>query len=138
MTSAADHPRDQHIQFQDKLRHNREGDVVDAKDDKKVTVDISLLEDNTGASSSSSQSAATFTFLHEDHTLGNPLRSMLMKDQRVISAGYAIPHPLEPKMVLHVQTEGYCVPIVSEQLMNLASICDSLRKQVPDASTLEE
>ena len=46
----------------------------------------------------------TFTFTKEDHTLGNLLRSQLLKDPKVLFAGYKIPHPLFPTFELRVQT----------------------------------
>jgi DNA-directed RNA polymerase I and III subunit RPAC2 len=49
---------------------------------------------------------ATFQLKHEDHTLGNALRYLLMKDRDVDFAGYAIPHPSKPVIHLHVQTKG--------------------------------
>ena len=48
--------------------------------------------------------AAHFTVMKEDHTLGNLLRAQLLKDPNVIFAGYRIPHPLEHKFQLRVQT----------------------------------
>ena len=50
--------------------------------------------------------AAHFTVNKEDHTLGNILRSQLLKDPKVLFAGYKVPHPLEHKFVLRVQTTG--------------------------------
>jgi DNA-directed RNA polymerase II subunit RPB11 len=48
--------------------------------------------------------AAVFTVNKEDHTLGNALRTQLLKDPQVVFAGYKIPHPLEAKFVLRIQT----------------------------------
>jgi len=48
--------------------------------------------------------AAHFVVMKEDHTLGNLLRAQLLKDPQVIFAGYRVPHPLEHKFVLRVQT----------------------------------
>ncbi|UYV68256.1 K02A2.6-like [Cordylochernes scorpioides] len=48
--------------------------------------------------------AAMFTINKEDHTVGNMLRAQLMKDPNVLFAGYKVPHPLEHKIVLRVQT----------------------------------
>ncbi|KAJ6259936.1 DNA-directed RNA polymerase II subunit RPB11 [Drechslerella dactyloides] len=45
-----------------------------------------------------------FTFIKEDHTLGNLLRAQLLKDPKVIFAGYKVPHPLFPNFELRVQT----------------------------------
>ncbi|KAJ3240528.1 DNA-directed RNA polymerase II subunit RPB11-a [Chytriomyces hyalinus] len=48
--------------------------------------------------------AATFTILKEDHTLANLLRAQLLKNPKVLFAGYKIPHPLEHTFVLKIQT----------------------------------
>ncbi|ORY96745.1 DNA-directed RNA polymerase [Syncephalastrum racemosum] len=48
--------------------------------------------------------AATFCIEREDHTLGNMLRSQLLKDPRVLFAGYKVPHPLEHNFLIKVQT----------------------------------
>nr|XP_054749343.1 DNA-directed RNA polymerase II subunit RPB11-a-like [Lytechinus pictus] len=48
--------------------------------------------------------AAIFTVNKEDHTLGNMLRAQLLKDPQVLFAGYKVPHPLEHKFILRVQT----------------------------------
>ncbi|XP_033123324.1 DNA-directed RNA polymerase II subunit RPB11-a isoform X1 [Anneissia japonica] len=50
--------------------------------------------------------AAIFTVNKEDHTLGNMLRQQLLKDPQVLFAGYKVPHPLEHKFVLRVQTSN--------------------------------
>eukprot|EP00201_Polytomella_parva_P004296 CAMPEP_0175073872 /NCGR_PEP_ID=MMETSP0052_2-20121109/20873_1 /TAXON_ID=51329 ORGANISM="Polytomella parva, Strain SAG 63-3" /NCGR_SAMPLE_ID=MMETSP0052_2 /ASSEMBLY_ACC=CAM_ASM_000194 /LENGTH=75 /DNA_ID=CAMNT_0016341869 /DNA_START=200 /DNA_END=427 /DNA_ORIENTATION=- len=36
--------------------------------------------------------------------MGNLIRMKLHEDPKVVFAGYRIPHPLEPKMVVRVQT----------------------------------
>ncbi|KAL7472498.1 hypothetical protein ACHAXS_012845 [Conticribra weissflogii] len=46
----------------------------------------------------------TFVLGDEDHTLGNALRHVLIKDPRVDFAGYCVPHPSEPVVQLRVQT----------------------------------
>ncbi|BGP39859.1 RNA polymerase subunit AC19 [Rhodotorula kratochvilovae] len=46
---------------------------------------------------------ATFCILEEDHTLGNLLRWMLMKNPAVEFCGYSAPHPSEAKIHLRVQ-----------------------------------
>ncbi|KAG2459107.1 LRWD1 protein, partial [Polypterus senegalus] len=48
--------------------------------------------------------ACLFTLNKEDHTLGNIIRSQLLKDPQVLFAGYKVPHPLEHKVVIRVQT----------------------------------
>ncbi|CAF3872232.1 unnamed protein product [Rotaria sp. Silwood2] len=51
--------------------------------------------------------AVVFTISKEDHTLANMLRAQLLKDPEVIFTGYKIPHPLEHKVILRVQTAGH-------------------------------
>lgn len=48
--------------------------------------------------------AGTFTIMREDHTLGNLLRMQLLRDPRVLFAGYRVPHPLEHVIEVKVQT----------------------------------
>ena len=52
------------------------------------------------------ESAATFTFHNEDHTIGNTVRYMLNKMPETSFVGYSVPHPAEPKMNLRLQTVG--------------------------------
>lgn len=74
--------------------------------------------------------AAIFTINKEDHTLGNMIRkwvacenipnvygnliiynfSQLLKDPNVLFAGYKLPHPLEHKFVLRIQTTAEYSP----------------------------
>lgn len=55
-------------------------------------------------------SAAIFTFHKEDHTLGNMIRTRLLKTAHVTFAAYKIPHPLTPNFLLRVQTDGEITP----------------------------
>ncbi|CAO3636735.1 unnamed protein product [Cunninghamella echinulata] len=48
--------------------------------------------------------AATFKIERENHTLANMLRSQLLKDPRVLFAGYKVPHPLEHNFLIKIQT----------------------------------
>jgi DNA-directed RNA polymerase II subunit RPB11 len=54
--------------------------------------------------------AGTFVFQDEDHTLGNTVRHYLCKNPEVKFAGYKIPHPLENKMILKIQTSDNTSP----------------------------
>ncbi|AIN99851.1 DNA-directed RNA polymerase-like protein [Leishmania panamensis] len=113
---ASFHPRDAFILHQEHIQRMNEGDEVDTSEEQKVHIDLQRVTD--------SESTAVVTFSHEDHTLGNPLRHVLMQNVAVTSAGYAIPHPLEPKMLLHVQASDYAVEAVAHGLERLAEICD--------------
>ncbi|KAF3940286.1 hypothetical protein ABW19_dt0210056 [Dactylella cylindrospora] len=67
----------------------------------------------------------TFTFNKEDHTLGNLLRSQLLKDPKVLFAGYKIPHPLFPNFELRVQTTDETNPRAA-----LTKACQELIKDL--------
>ena len=56
---------------------------------------------------SDSKHAATFVIKDEDHTLGNSIRHVLAQDERVELVGYSIPHPLDNKMHVRIQTLPY-------------------------------
>ncbi|KAL9072840.1 MAG: hypothetical protein Q9161_003382 [Pseudevernia consocians] len=73
-----------------------------------------------------SDTAASFEFEAEDHTLGNSLRYMIMKNPEVELCGYSIPHPSEAKMNLRIQTyDGTTVYDALEKGFNdLMSLCD--------------
>lgn len=60
--------------------------------------------------------AAIFTVNKEDHTLGNLIRNQLLKDPHVLFAGYKVPHPLEHKFVIRIQTTSDYTP--QEAFMN--------------------
>eukprot|EP00794_Sanderia_malayensis_P007505 gene7505-8336_t len=51
------------------------------------------------------ESCLTFVLNGEDHTLGNSLRYMIMKNPEVNFCGYNIPHPSENKINLRIQTK---------------------------------
>jgi DNA-directed RNA polymerase subunit L len=59
---------------------------------------------------SESQNKLEIEIADEDHTLGNLLRSKLLKDKKVKHAGYQIVHPLTGGIKLVVQTEGSLKP----------------------------
>ncbi|GLD96664.1 hypothetical protein PINS_up020230 [Pythium insidiosum] len=54
--------------------------------------------------SATSDYSKTYVFHEEDHTLGNALRYVLMRNPDVDFSGYTIPHPSEPKMHVRLQT----------------------------------
>ncbi|KAI0222836.1 DNA-directed RNA polymerase II subunit RPB11 [Lamellibrachia satsuma] len=74
--------------------------------------------------------AVVFTVNKEDHTLGNMLTTQLLKDPQVLFAGYKIPHPLENKFVLRVQTTPEYSP--QEAFTNAITDC------ISEISLLEE
>lgn len=80
--------------------------------------------------------AAKFTLQREDHTIGNILRMQLHRDEHVLFAGYQIPHPLEHRLIVKVQTNGRKTPVaaVEDALTALtdeyADIQEQFREQV--------
>lgn len=57
------------------------------------------------------RNAAIFHVSREDHTIGNMVRMQLLKDPKVLFAGYKVAHPLEHKFSLRIQTQADYSPI---------------------------
>ncbi|KAI1505567.1 DNA-directed RNA polymerase [Biscogniauxia marginata] len=74
----------------------------------------------------SSETAASFEFLKEGHTLGNALRYIIMKNPGVEFCAYAIPHPSEDKMNLRIQTYDTttATAALAKGLQDLEDLCD--------------
>ena len=76
--------------------------------------------------------ARTFCIGDEDHTLGNALRHVLIRNESVGFAGYSVPHPSEPVVQIRVQTvptvPGQSAPPAAEALkvacQTLSDQCD--------------
>jgi len=51
-----------------------------------------------------------YTIYGEDHTIGNLLEKILLTIDGVELASYEMPHPLEPKIVVRVRTNGKLKP----------------------------
>lgn len=78
--------------------------------------------------SQTSNHSATFVLTDEDHTLGNALRYMLMRNPDVSFCGYTVPHPSEAKVHIRVQTDPNTDTTADdafrESLHSLMAICD--------------
>lgn len=72
------------------------------------------------------ETAASFQFEGEGHTLGNALRFSIMKNPQVEFCGYTIPHPSEQKMNLRIQTsdETTATDALQKGLDDLMDLCD--------------
>ncbi|OWA50788.1 putative DNA-directed RNA polymerase II subunit RPB11-a [Hypsibius exemplaris] len=83
--------------------------------------------------------ACIFTFNKEDHTLGNMIRAQLIKDPNVVFAGYKVPHPLENKFILRIQTTADYAPTealnnaITDLLSELAFTEEQFREEFKDA-----
>ena len=74
---------------------------------------------------------ATFTILLEDHTLGNIVKMMLLRNPKVRFAAYRKPHPLENKIEIRIQTNGEITPTnaLNEALVNLCQDLDDCYRE---------
>lgn len=73
----------------------------------------------------STDTAASFEFIDEGHTMGNALRYIIMKNPDVEFCAYSIPHPSEPKMNIRIQTyDGLAVDALKKGLVDLQEVCD--------------
>lgn len=69
----------------------------------------------------------TFTLTGEDHTLGNAIRSILVRKPGVEFAGYSVPHPTQPEMNIRLQTTGEpAMQLLRESFDDLSNVCDHL------------
>lgn len=69
--------------------------------------------------------AASFQIVDEDHTLGNALRYIIMKNPEVEFCGYSIPHPSENKLNIRIQTYGNitATEALHQGMDNLSDLC---------------
>mmetsp|Transcript_44866 Transcript_44866/g.105244 ORF Transcript_44866/g.105244 Transcript_44866/m.105244 type:complete len:114 (-) Transcript_44866:18-359(-) len=69
--------------------------------------------------------STTFVIRDEDHTLGNSLRICLNNNPKVTFCGYSVPHPLENKLHLHIQTKEISASeALKSALREVMGICD--------------
>ncbi|XP_026530468.1 DNA-directed RNA polymerases I and III subunit RPAC2-like [Notechis scutatus] len=76
----------------------------------------------------SDKTCITFVLNNEDHTLGNSLRYMIMKNPEVEFCGYSITHPSESKINFRIQTRGGLPAIDAFQkgLEDLMGVCQHI------------
>ncbi|EMF11644.1 DNA-directed RNA polymerase I and III 14 KDA polypeptide [Sphaerulina musiva SO2202] len=79
----------------------------------------------------STDTAASFAFEKEDHTLGNVLRYLISKNPDVEFVGYSIPHPSEAFMNLRIQTwDNVSVfEVLRKGLQDLEDMCDVIEEK---------
>lgn len=108
--------------------------------------------------------AATVTINKEDHTLAGMLRScvfrllatryallthtslaihrQLLQLPNVLFAGYKVPHPLEPRFIIKIQTTSESTPIQAVQeackalIITLSKMRDAFQKEFDTAKTM--
>ncbi|QKX60041.1 uncharacterized protein TRUGW13939_07183 [Talaromyces rugulosus] len=103
-------------------------DVVDEVPEEEIDEDkeIEIEENRVTVLSGATETAASFQFKDEGHTLGNALRYVIMKNPAVEFCGYTIPHPSEAKMNLRIQTyeNTTAVEALEKGLDDLMDLCD--------------
>ncbi|XP_031561711.1 DNA-directed RNA polymerases I and III subunit RPAC2-like [Actinia tenebrosa] len=71
------------------------------------------------------ETCATFVMHEEDHTLGNSLRYIVMKNPNVKFCGYTVPHPSENKINFRIQTNGVpATDVLRRGLSELSTVCE--------------
>lgn len=77
-----------------------------------------------------SETAVTFLVRGEDHTLGNALRYILVKNPAVEYCGYSIPHPSEDLMRINLQTYSEpAVAVFKKSIDDLRSMAAHIRSE---------
>ncbi|CAH6719712.1 DNA-directed RNA polymerases I and III subunit RPAC2 [[Candida] jaroonii] len=85
--------------------------------------------------SSEDGTSASFQIVDEDHTLGNALRYIIMKNPEVEFCGYSIPHPSENKLNIRIQTYGNITATEALHLGldNLSELCNVIEEKFNEA-----
>lgn len=74
---------------------------------------------------SEDETCQTFVLHNEDHTIGNSLRYMIMKNVDVEYCGYSVRHPSENKINLRIQTRSKpASEVLKKALLDLQKVCN--------------
>lgn len=71
-------------------------------------------------------------FVGEDHTIGNLITKMALRKEHVVYATYRIEHPLKPKMLVEIRTDGSvrARDVLKSVLEDVVSLSDRLKSQL--------
>ena len=74
------------------------------------------------------------TINKEDHTFGNAVKMMLLRNPKVRFVAYRKPHPLEDKIEIKIQTNGDITPLEAfrEALHNLNDDIEDCKNQIEE------
>ena len=80
------------------------------------------------------ENTTLFIINREDHTFGNAVKMMLLRNPKVRYVAYRKPHPLENKIELKIQTNGDITPknALIEALRNLNDDIDDCFKNLDE------
>ncbi|QPG73965.1 RNA polymerase subunit AC19 [Brettanomyces nanus] len=113
--------------------NNQQKEETTSKTESSTVEDAEMEEDNLDyekikvlPGASEDGTLASFQIVDEDHTLGNALRYIIMKNPAVEFCGYSIPHPSENKMNVRIQTYGdqTAVQVLHKGLDDLSNLCE--------------
>lgn len=77
----------------------------------------------------------TLELLDEDHTLGNALRHMILKNPDVKFCGYALPHPNERKINFQIQVyKGEALDVYEKGLKDLIDLNSAIKSKIEQES----
>ena len=78
------------------------------------------------------QNTYLFIINDEDHTFGNAVKMMLLRNPKIRFVAYRKPHPLENKIEIKIQTNGKITPLnaLREALKNLNEDIEDCIKQL--------
>jgi len=95
-----------------------------------IKLQVCPVDDNANAKSTVGAPNLSFIIRDEDHTLGNSLRYVIMKNPAVDFCGYTIPHPSEAKINFRIQSkineDSTAVPAIDifrQGLVDLKQMC---------------
>ncbi|CAX39762.1 DNA-directed RNA polymerase subunit, common to RNA polymerases I and III, putative [Candida dubliniensis CD36] len=108
-------------------------DTSNSEQEQEQEYDINKIKILPGASEDGT--SASFQIIDEDHTLGNALRYIIMKNPEVEFCGYSIPHPSENKLNIRIQTYGNisAVEALHQGLDNLSELCSAIEDKFDEA-----
>lgn len=110
-------------QSEEEAQEEEEDDEEEDLDKEKIKIlPQATSEDGTSAS---------FQIANEDHTLGNVLRYIIMKNPDVEFCGYSIPHPSEDFLNIRIQTYGdiTAVDALKKGLQDMLDMCDVVEEK---------
>ena len=81
-----------------------------------------------------------FILIKEDHTAGNMLRMMLLRNPHVVFAGYRQPHPLTYNIEMTVRTDGTTTPkeAMNQALLDILKEIEIMENQVDSKLPVDE
>ncbi|MFQ5871552.1 MAG: RpoL/Rpb11 RNA polymerase subunit family protein [Candidatus Geothermarchaeales archaeon] len=95
---------------------------------RRIDLEVEIL--------SSDEKTLKFKIVGENHTLGNLIQDMLIRDERVKGAGFVRAHPLEQEIVFDVfLSKGEPMGVLRENVEKVKKYLDELREEVEKADT---